>query len=384
MSGRRRAELDGLRGVAVVLVVAAHALSRAVGEDGLLAKVLLVPAIGGIGVTVFFVLSGYLITSILHREHTRTGRIRLGNFYLRRLLRIVPAFYVMVATVAVLGAVGLVAVGPGQVASAAAFVWDYSPAANGWWLGHSWSLSIEEQFYLLWPVGLLLMGARRACRFAVATLLATPVVRVLSYLLLPGGHSHAWMMFHARSDALLLGCFLALAPSAYPAVWARLERLAQLRRTEVTAVLVLVASSVLEGQLGGYWVMPFGYSLDALAAGALLTVVVARTAPSTLTRAVRWRPLVALGLVSYSLYLWQQLFLPPRGTPALPHVDSGSLAVPTALAAAVLSYLLVEKPFLALKDRRQRRVVPLGPTAALGGAAGLDGPAAPATSGGPV
>jgi peptidoglycan/LPS O-acetylase OafA/YrhL len=293
----------------------------------------------------------------------------------------------MVATVAVLGAVGLVVVGPGQIASAAAFVWDYSPAANGWWLGHTWSLSIEEQFYLLWPIGLLLMGARRASRFALVALLATPFVRVLSYLLLPGGHTHAWMMFHARSDALLLGCFLALAPSARPELWARLVRLAQLRRTEVLAGLALVVSALLERLLGGYWVMPFGYSLDALAAGALLTVVVARTTPSALTRAVRWRPLVAVGLVSYSLYLWQQLFFPPHGTPALPHVGSVALAVPTALAAATLSYLFVEKPFLTLKDRRQRRVLPLplaSPFPALGGAAGGDLPGAPATSGSPA
>lgn len=353
------AALDGLRGIAVLMVIAGHFVGSVADTDDPLPRALLVLGNGGIGVTLFFVLSGYLITSILVRERARTGRVHFGNFYIRRTLRIWPAFYAFLAVVTVLALTGVIDATGGQIASSAAFVWNYSPVADGWWLGHTWSLAVEEQFYLLWPVALVFLGARRAVLVAVVLVVASPVLRTLSYLLLPGQRDDVWMMFHTRADGLLVGCLIALLPTVQPILWKRVQQAARSLRIEYTALAVLLVSSALEVIFGGPWVLPFGYSLTALAAGALVLVVVDRDAPSPILRVLRWRVLTTVGVLSYSLYLWQQLFLAPQGT-GIPVVGSGVLGLITLAAVGWLSYVLIERPFLGLKDRLQRpaRVTP--------------------------
>ncbi|MGY1740266.1 MULTISPECIES: acyltransferase family protein [unclassified Blastococcus] len=352
MSTGRVAGLDGLRGVAVLLVVGSHAVASAFGETSAVARSLLVPFNGGLGVLVFFVLSGYLITGILARESARTGRISFRAFYVRRTLRILPAFYVFLGVVALVAAAGAIDVSVGESLSAGLFVWNYSPAADGWWLGHTWSLAVEEQFYLLWPLALALLPRRWACRVALGYVIAAPVVRVALFAV-PELRPDLWMTFHGRADALLIGCLLALAPSAYPRAWARLRDLAQRRGVAAGAIVVLLGSSALESALGGPWLMPFGYTVSAVAAAALVLVVVARERSSLFTSVATWRPLTLVGLISFSLYLWQQLFLAPDDL-ALPVVGWVPLGLLATFAAATLSYLLVERPALRLKDRWQR------------------------------
>ena len=351
--------LDGLRGVAVLLVVGDHTVGALTDGTGALPGILSTLSSGSVGVTLFFVLSGYLITGLLVRERTRTGRVAFGAFYRRRTLRILPAFSVFLGVVALLAAAGLVDVSGVQLLSAALFAWNYSPAADGWWLGHTWSLAIEEQFYLLWPLALAFLHPRRACWIAAAYLAAAPVIRVANYVLVEGARDDVWMMFHARADALLLGCLIALLPTAHPEVWQRARGLAAARATVPLALVALVGSSALSRAYGGYWELPFGLTVIALAGGALLLVAVARETPDVFTRILRWRVLTTVGLISYSLYLWQQVFLAPEGI-ALPVVGGSPLAVVAAFAAAALSYLVVERPFLKLKDRLGR------PTAASG------------------
>ncbi|SHF62547.1 acyltransferase family protein [Geodermatophilus nigrescens] len=362
-AGRRLATLDGLRGIAVLLVVGDHTIGAFTDEEAGVPRLLSAVSSGAVGVTLFFVLSGYLITGILTRERARTGRVDFGAFYLRRTLRILPAFYVFLTVVALLGVAGAVDVSGAQLLSAGLFVWDYSPAADGWWLGHTWSLAIEEQFYLLWPLALAFLRPQRAVWIAVAYLVAAPAIRLGNYVLVESARDDVWMMFHARADALLLGCLLALLPTAYPAAWARLRGLAGARATVPLALVAIVGSSLLSKRFGGYWELPFGLTVVTLGGGVLLLVAVTRETPSVFTRVLRWRVLTAVGLISYSLYLWQQLFLAPEDI-ALPVVGTTPLAVPAAFAAATLSYLLVERPFLRLKDRLSRSsAIPPGATA---------------------
>ncbi len=352
-TGRRLATLDGLRGIAVLLVVADHAVNAFTDEDQLVPKALSAVFSGAVGVTLFFVLSGYLITGILSRERSRDGAVDFRAFYLRRALRILPAFYVFLVVVALLGVTGLIDVTGAQLLSAGLFVWNYSPAADGWWLGHTWSLAIEEQFYLLWPLALAFLRPQRACWIAVAYLVVAPAIRLGQYVLVESTREDVWMMFHARADALLLGCLLALLPTAYPEAWTRLRELAASRLTVPLALTTLVGSSALSRRFGGYWELPFGLTAVTVAGGALLLVAVASDSPTVFRRVLRWRVLTAVGLISYSLYLWQQVFLAPEGI-ALPVVGTTPLAVLAAFAVATLSYLLVERPFLRLKDRLSR------------------------------
>lgn len=366
----RVAALDGLRGIAVLLVVLGHGLGAAWQlEDTPVARLFEVPFNGGVGVTVFFVLSGYLITSILVRERERTGRVSLRDFYLRRTFRILPAFYVFLAVVAVLAAVGAIRVGGSDLLASGLMVHNYWSAGDTWWLGHTWSLAVEEQFYLVWPLLLLWLRPRRACQFGVAYLLAAPVVRVASYVFVPDSQDQVWEMFHTRADSLLTGCLIALLPVAYPGVWARVRRWAGLRAAVPLAVVAVLVSSALEVTLGGLWSFPAGYTVTNLATAVVVVSITTAGARTTrTTRVLSWRPLTAVGLISYSLYLYQQVFLPEFGlTPSLAGSSgpwTALLGIAAALVAATMSYHLVEQPFLRLKNRFSRVGLPTGPRAA--------------------
>ena len=110
--------------------------------------------------TIFFVISGYLITTLLLREHEKYGTINLTNFYIRRIFRIFPPFYFYVSVLAFCTLLGVVGLTRGDLLSALTFTWDYSPFANSWTLQHVWSLGVEEQFYIWWPTILVLVLAK--------------------------------------------------------------------------------------------------------------------------------------------------------------------------------------------------------------------------------
>jgi peptidoglycan/LPS O-acetylase OafA/YrhL len=172
---------------------------------------------GALGVQVFFVLSGWLICSLLLREREKKGRISLRDFYVRRSLRIWPAFYVFLLTVAVLAAVGAIDVPLQDFVWAGLFLGNYAPQPLDWWLGHTWSLAVEEQFYLLWPLIIVRCSPRTALKICVAAIAVAPVIRVAGYVLVPERREQGDMFLHARMDALLFGCALALLPVAAPA-----------------------------------------------------------------------------------------------------------------------------------------------------------------------
>src|SRR6185503_16392845 len=154
---RRVPSLDGLRAISIALVVFCHMagtrgfpISEAAGN---------ILPFAALGVRVFFVISGFLITKLLLAEWSRTGGIDLSRFYLRRTLRIMPPYYVLLVAVAMAASVDLIRLAPGDLAHAATYTSNYAPDRS-WWIGHTWSLSVEEQFYLLWPAVLLLAGRR--------------------------------------------------------------------------------------------------------------------------------------------------------------------------------------------------------------------------------
>ncbi len=336
MADRRVPALDGVRAVAIGCVLFGHARGALPARWQLSGRIPM--PYGGFGVQVFFVLSGFLITTLLADEHTTAGRVRLGAFYRRRAYRILPPYAVMLAAAALLAAIGAVSVTGGQWLSAATFGWNYSPWAGGWWLGHTWSLAVEEQFYLLWPVAFVLLGLRRGRSALLGFAVAAPVVRVLTYSLLPAWRGQVPAMFHTRGDALAIGCLLALAWRD-PRTQILLDRVAAYRAQWVALAYVPV-SWALNGQFGTGWMYPAGYTLDAVAVAFLIAYAVVHP-PRWLTS----RAMVHVGLVSYSLYLWQQWFL------------HHGLFVPLGLAltfvAAEASYRLVERPALALRRLRE-------------------------------
>jgi peptidoglycan/LPS O-acetylase OafA/YrhL len=295
---------------------------------------------GAVGVTVFFVLSGFLITRLFVQERRATGTLQPGSFYLRRAFRILPAYWLYIAVIAILARMHLVVASASSFARSLSFTTNYLDS-HSWVLNHSWSLSVEEQFYLLWPVLLLIAGEKRARRAAQWLIVAIPVLRILTFYVTPGLRPSITSMFHLRADALMIGCWAALELELHH----HSRVLASLRRPAAAlggAVYCVVVAAVVRR-------LPiinvaFGYTIEAFAACSVLLWAIEN--PRTRAgRVLNWAPLVRLGVVSYSLYLWQQLWLSHETMIAVWMVP---LLVCGAVLSAELSYRLVEQPMLRL------------------------------------
>ena len=214
----RIAYLDGLRAYSIVLVLMGHAVHLIPWMSSRLALPLTVLFTDStLGVRVFFVLSGFLITALLLDEFEDTHTISIKGFYERRIARIFPVFYAYILAIVALKLLDLAKVGWPAIVAAATYTWNYSilwgaPIGNsGYLLGHFWTLSLEEQFYLVWPALLFLVGPRRARQTALAAVLLLPVLRVASYFLLPSLRGQLGMMFHTGADQILWGALGAFA-----------------------------------------------------------------------------------------------------------------------------------------------------------------------------
>lgn len=344
-----RPALDGVRALAVTLVVAVHV------------TYLLVPAWAGrwvpggfLGVDIFFVLSGFLITTLLLEEHAATGTVSFRGFYARRALRLLPAVTVLLAVHA------LLAVARGadlalEVRTAAAvmvYVTNWVIAAGGEvaaGLGHLWSLSVEEQFYLVWPALLLLVLRARRPASALLALAAAGIVgaTVLRAWLWVDGAT--WDRIYVRTDArvdqLLMGVLLAVA---FHRGW-RLPSRA--RGVGAAGLAVLVVCALTVPRESGWLFLGGGFTIVGLAAVALLASVL--DTGSALARAFSWGPAVTLGRASYSLYLWHA---PVFEAVANRLADRSPMvrivaALAGCAAATAASYHLVEMPAARLRRR---------------------------------
>jgi len=333
--------LDGLRAVAIVLVLAAHA-SKTHGFPGS-AEVRKALAEGGIGVDLFFVISGFLITLLLLRERQKTGDISTYRFYQRRCLRILPAYVAYLLVLAGLTLLGMVDLGQRDWLAALTYTvnWIRHP---DWQVGHLWSLSLEEHFYLLWPL-LLWLGPRCAWRFAWACVLGMPVARLVLWLQWREGVPVESCTL-TRLDTIAAGCVLALL--AWQPRGRRLG--AWVTRSAAwlgpLAVLVLASSMVLSLHWYRYRLL-LGYSLNGIAIAVLVWVCISRE-KGLLGRWLEARPLVLLGTLSYSVYLWQQLFLNPSSSDWACRWPMNLVFV---FLTAGASYWCIEAPFLRLKER---------------------------------
>jgi peptidoglycan/LPS O-acetylase OafA/YrhL len=311
---------------------------------------------GHIGVNIFFVLSGFLITTILLREFEGTGRVSLRRFYIRRALRLLPALYVVLAVFTVYELVRRHSVDSTITSLPAVllYVGNWVQVAKGvdslglW--GHTWSLSIEEQFYLIWPV--VLVAATRRLRGAIAgvalfVVIASPVWRAV--LGADGSSAARFRGTDVNLDGLMVGCLLAvvlLRPSRSLEVAARW--------LWAPAAAFLVWRMTLTSGLGA-----FDHTAVCVAAGVVLARVVTQPA-GRLSIALSWAPLAAAGRISYGLYLWHlPVTLALTGHIANKWVLTLAVTAVT-VPAAVCSWLLIESPALRMK----RHFEPLHPDAA--------------------
>jgi peptidoglycan/LPS O-acetylase OafA/YrhL len=362
---RRTDELTGLRCVAVTLVIASHAERMTPdGYIGLLQPLRLLTA-GGLGVLVFFVLSGFLITDLLQREWRQSGKIDLAAFYMRRVLRIWPAFYAYIIAASLLAVTGVLDIHYRQIFFAAAHLWNYSALLGlkatdavhpdgTWYLGHFWTLALEEQFYWFWPPVLLYCLTRRTSRPLIFLIVLVPIIRMATYFGVPSMRGELLMMVHTGVDPILVGCFAGLYKERLRKMVGELPHNSLLLTALV--LMLFLAMPLADRHLGGYWTATFGRTIEAaMAAAVIITLTVKHD--FWFSRLLRTRVFVAVGTVSYSLYLWQQLFF----NVDTPFAYRFPICIVEALAAATLSYWLIERPFLQLKDylgaTGKRRVV---------------------------
>ena len=335
----RLSSLDGLRAISIALVIFEH-LRRTRGYTlGDLNAYF--GDYGRLGVTVFFVISGFLITTLLLRERERRGAISLKGFYLRRAVRIFPAFLAFMAFIVVANAMGWIQLNRYDLVSAFTYTVNYHPGRS-WYIGHLWSLSVEEQFYLLWPLALVVLSRTGALVAAAVVFCAAPFVRIWMERMssLPEAYRDL-EVFPAVADAIAIGCILAMLRP-----WLLRQRwyLAATRPLPMLFVLPLIA---LVNRFLGYGIVDLlGEPVALLAIGV---VVEASTRWTGLAAAfLNSRPMVLLGTLSYSLYLWQQVFLDRDAG----HAWVGfPLNVLLAIAVACASYYLLERPLLDLRRR---------------------------------
>lgn len=331
----RRPALDGLRAIAVGLVLIAHSRLPLVGNGG------------AVGVAIFFTLSGFLITSLLLQEREAFGSFKVGAFYLRRALRLIPAMVACVALAMTISmilwgdipdwalVIGTLTYTSNWVMAAGAF-----PAETG--LGHTWSLAIEEQFYIVWPILLIVLARLSRIQMIRLLLLACAAVLILRALLWDGGAGEARLYFGSdtRADGLLFGAAAAFA-------------LHGVRERDLRPALRWGALAV----LGACCFVPGGPK-------AILMPTIAGIATATLIYALvqgKGFPLLELPFVrwignrSYGIYLYQSpihiLILETLGDSPLWWV---LIHVPATLIVAEASYRWIETPFLRLKDKGSR------------------------------
>ena len=315
VQGQRLPILDGVRGLAISMVVVGHIIhphNQAVGNF-----------IGISGVSFFLVLSGYLISRVLLTDELRVGRVRLVRFYIRRALRIVPAFVVFLIVLAILVNAGI-AEKPTPITWLASCFYFRNIAGTGWDTGHLWSLSLEEQFYLIWPIMLVLITGRQVRLRTIVIIVALCTLwRVFS------GASLAATLerIDLRGDTFLIGASSALG-------WTS-PTLRQIPMKWIAAVLLpwSVFSPVFSAT------RPIQCALQALMIMSILQWLLDNP-ESLVSRGLSHPVLRTVGTVSYSLYLWQQLLLGP-------HFRWWSL--PVLAVVTCVSYICVEKPFLKLQ-----------------------------------
>jgi peptidoglycan/LPS O-acetylase OafA/YrhL len=342
--------LDGMRALAISVVIVYHL-------GTVFFPVYRVP--GDLGVSFFFVLSGFLITWLLLKEWDKSGTIWLRGFYVRRVLRIFPAYYVFV-TIWLIGRTILRGKQDSLlVLSAFGYVMNYYNAFNdhpSTGIAHTWSLAIEEQFYLLWPALFLLFlrwGRQTLIWGLIALILAVASWRTFVYNVLDWGRSYAYDAFDTRFDSLAIGCLLAALLSN-----GTLDRAAK-RVTLWAGFPLITISLLLWSRMGTSDVYHYGpgFTVDAL----LMAVLIVQMLQLSAHPCWRWlnNPIVRyLGIISYPLYLYHEsaIMVAARLPSFVPSAGKLLLAISGSISAASLSYFCVERPFLRLKSAFAPRV----------------------------
>ncbi len=327
---------------------------------------------GGFGVTIFFFLSGYLITSLLRSEASETGTISIRNFYIRRVCRINPPLWVTLGVAGLLAATGAIKCtiyAPDVVAQTLFYINYVVPAdgGNGVPVTSLWSLAVEEHFYLVFPLVFMLvlsrMEGRRAAMWLLGACAVVLGIRIANVLLLTD-YSANYYWSHTRIDSILFGCILA--------VWNNpvldREKCYRPAATHVAlALLVLALCLVIRNDV---FRQTIRYTLQGAALFVVFSAALNQGSNGIVNSVLCSRPLWAIGLLSYTIYLSHETVftLVEQHLGNLSMLSQDVIVVLIVVAYATLMFWLVEKPLATVRRRfgRSRRAVPAGATSASG------------------
>ena len=329
----RLRELDGWRAISVGLVVVAHFISEQhsarIEHWPWLLDV--VRHFGSLGVKTFFVISGFVICRLLLLEEARYGKISLKAFYCRRAFRILPPLLVYLGVVSILLGCGWIVEHWRALGYSLIFLQDFHVGPRTWFVGHTWSLAVEEQFYVTFPLALVLTSRTRR-QIVCSSFLAVSILWNLS-LLWAGSESFVSKDVRSGFICIALGVLAALNETS----------MRDIARKAPWPILPLLGGAVLLDRYNASsWQSIIADSLFVPPAIALVLIASLERGP-LLRQFLCCRPVQAIGLASYSIYLWQQLFTGPYWY----FSGTGSLiprAIPLLVVITAGSYLFVEKP----------------------------------------
>jgi len=334
--------LDGLRAIAMTLVILWH-ITFGLNCPSFINTAGKYLELGNSGIQLFFVVSGFLITGLLLKEKAETGGIHIKRFYLKRFLKICPIYFAYILVTAVLKIIGITNMDGKDFLAPALFISDF--IGSSWLLAHTWTLSVEVQFYLVLP--LIFIFLPRNYIFLI--------VVILLYDLF-----YFFMRLH---PALFVfrGLFLALPPVIFGSMlslalyknW--LKKIHSALMHPVFAFSLILSLIIFFPRLyhpARFLRIPYDYIFSSLLMTVFLYYAVHCSARNIVYRILNNRIIIYFGLMSYSIYIWQQLFFAPEPVfTVYPAWTAFPINVILALAVAFLSYNFIEKPFLRLKAK---------------------------------
>jgi peptidoglycan/LPS O-acetylase OafA/YrhL len=344
--------LNGLRAISIFLVILHHLSS----EDDIFNKIsgvrwffpfLRIITDGHLGVNVFFVISGFLITSLLLREEDKNKKISFGDFYIRRILRIFPAYYFLLTIYFLLQLMHFINISKMSWLTAVTYTVYFKPDIDRI-IAHGWSLSVEEHFYLLWPF-FFARGDGFRKKTALIFILIVPFIRIFAYF-----HPVFWLSelsIFTRIDAIAIGCFCALYKNEI------IKRLSPYWTPIFYSSIALLCLSnflifLMEKINLGFIFIPFGKTHGSFAniLIALLMMYSVFGPERSWFKFLNNKIINNVGLLSYSIYLWQQFFIYNKSFWICNYPQS----LVMIMGAALFSYYIIEKPFLKLKTKFSR------------------------------
>ena len=346
--------LDGLRAVSIFIVVFGHIWTGLGYKNNFY-------LMGNLGVRIFFVISGFLITSMLINEFEKNLSINLKHFYFRRIFRIFPAYFFFLG---VLFCFTLFT----NFYSPIDFLYPFTYTSNYFFsrvplkLGHTWSLAVEEQFYLIFPLVLSAIGLLKFKKFVLIIILVTPFLRVTTFLfsILFGNNEYspiygdysfkmsiAWN-FHTNMDILATGCLLALYRD-----YLHKSKLYQCFLNSRFVILFLVLFTINLGIYSQDYILifyVFGMTLMNFSIMLCIDWLIVNHS-SLIGKFLNLKPIIFIGVLSYSVYLWQQLFVSYSELSFWTHLPNSIILI---FVCALFSYYLIEKPFSVCRKKLEK------------------------------